>query len=282
MDDATRAELAELRRRAFGPTPDIADDPAAMDRLALLEDRSQDEHAVAADGGATPLGLFEEEGTDAEPFALATHPPLVADVAGVGAVGGDGAAVAGTSRPWRRRSGAGIALGAAVIATVVVVSTAVARPPESGVQLTTQELRAAYAVAVDPDARVLVQVPLHGWYGSENVPPLPSDAPPFPTSGTIQWATNLGSYYGWHLWIGGGKGLIQDEVCIAVSRGDTGKGRCVAEPLRSSSALAVTLPMRSVPEGDRPAALVPGKNLGFWWFHDSAVTIMLTTGPEQQ
>lgn len=289
MDDAIRAELAELRRRAFGPLPDIADDPAAMNRLAVLEDLSQDEHAAttddgarrgagsgSADGMAGPVGTDggspEGRGTDAEPFALATHPLRPAAVAQ-----GD----LGTPRR-RRRSGSGIALGAAVIATLVVFSTAAVRPPLSGVHLTTQDTQAAYALAVDPNARVLVQVPLHSWYGSENEPPLPSDAPPFPTSGAMQWATNLGSYYGWHLWIGGARGILQKEVCIAVSRGDTGKGRCVAEPLRSSSALAVTLPLRDVPAGDRPAALVPGTRLGFWWFHDSAVTIMLTSGPEEE
>jgi hypothetical protein len=297
MDDATRAELAELRRRAFGPLPDIAGDSAAMARLAVLEDLSQDEHtagvgdaegghagsdafsgALPADSGhagragGAVAGPVEGRETDAEPFALATHPLRPAALAD-----GD----RGAPRRRRRRSGAGVALGAAVIATLVVFSTAVVAP-QGGVHLKTQDMQAAYALAVDPNARVLVQVPLHSWYGSENAPTLPSDAPPFPASGTMQWATNLGSYYGWHLWIGGARGILQEEVCIAVSRGDTGKGRCVAEPLRSSSALAVTLPLRDVPEGDRPAALVPGKRLGFWWFHDSAVTIMLTSGPEEE
>src|SRR5690349_8875007 len=47
MDDATRAELAQLRRRAFGPDPDIAGDHAAMDRLVALEALVLSEHAAA-------------------------------------------------------------------------------------------------------------------------------------------------------------------------------------------------------------------------------------------
>lgn len=51
MDDASRAELAALRRRAYGPAADITADPAALARLSELEahDRAVDveEHAEA-------------------------------------------------------------------------------------------------------------------------------------------------------------------------------------------------------------------------------------------
>lgn len=43
MDDATRDELAELRRRAYGPGSGIADDPLAQERLSELESRARDE-----------------------------------------------------------------------------------------------------------------------------------------------------------------------------------------------------------------------------------------------
>ncbi|TGY37974.1 spermidine/putrescine ABC transporter permease [Microbacterium laevaniformans] len=39
MDAATREEFATLRRRAYGPDADIADDPAALARLRELEQR---------------------------------------------------------------------------------------------------------------------------------------------------------------------------------------------------------------------------------------------------
>ena len=52
MDAAIQAELAELRRRAFGLHPDIDGDPAAMARLIELEQLVLVEHAasVAAAG----------------------------------------------------------------------------------------------------------------------------------------------------------------------------------------------------------------------------------------
>ena len=47
MDDATRAELAALRLRAYGPDADIAADPAAIERLIELEARAlQDQHVM--------------------------------------------------------------------------------------------------------------------------------------------------------------------------------------------------------------------------------------------
>lgn len=57
MDDASRAELAALLRRAYGPGADITADPAALARLSELEERDRaddgDEHAHAdADGRA--------------------------------------------------------------------------------------------------------------------------------------------------------------------------------------------------------------------------------------
>jgi hypothetical protein len=41
MDDATRAELADLQARAYGPAADIAADPAALARLHELEARAR-------------------------------------------------------------------------------------------------------------------------------------------------------------------------------------------------------------------------------------------------
>lgn len=46
MDAATREEFAALRRRAYGPNADIADDPVALARLRELEERH--------DRGSTP------------------------------------------------------------------------------------------------------------------------------------------------------------------------------------------------------------------------------------
>ncbi|WP_345800667.1 hypothetical protein AAIB33_14495 [Microbacterium sp. AZCO] len=283
MDDTTRAELAELRRRAYGPHPDIAGDPVALARLSDLERLAHDPHPD--DGGrkdglrwadrsaddSPPGDAGRKDGMDAAPVAVATLEQRPADDQEPEA-------------PVRRRRvrggrGAGIAFAAAVVAGLVVVSTTTTVPTLTSANVTVETTRSAYTLARDQDAQVLIQVPLHDWFGSEGEPPLPADAPPFPTAGKVLWASHLGSYYGWQLWIGGAKGMLQEEQCILVSRGDIAKGRCVVAPLRSQSALAVTLPYLSVPPDDRPSALQPGMRLGFWWFHDSAVTVMLAAAP---
>ncbi len=59
LDAAARAELDALRRRAFGPSPDIAGDAAALARLVELEDlalpapTAVGERAAGSDGGGS-------------------------------------------------------------------------------------------------------------------------------------------------------------------------------------------------------------------------------------
>ena len=65
MDDATRAELSALRRRAYGPAADIAEDPAALARLAELEDLAR---PPGADTSASP------DSPDPPSWESASHP----------------------------------------------------------------------------------------------------------------------------------------------------------------------------------------------------------------
>ncbi|MFH8251315.1 hypothetical protein ACH3VR_13165 [Microbacterium sp. B2969] len=287
MDEATRAELAELRRRAYGPQPDILGDAVAMSRLTELESLAHGDHTpppldegvlwVDRRGSETvdPAQAHDagrEGERDAAPVAVATieTPSAVVD--------DDEPA----PKARRRRRGAGIAFAAALVAVLVGAATAVTPSTLSSDRVAVETTRSAYTLARDEDAVVLIQVPLHNVLGTEGQLPLPSDTPPFPTSGKTLWAEHLGSYYGWQLWIGAAKGMLQEEQCILVARAGVGKGRCVVAPLRSQSALAVTLPYISVPVEDRPAALAPGMRLGFWWFHDSAVTVVLAAAPEDR
>ena len=57
MDAASRAELDALRRRAFGPNPDIHDDPAALARLIELEEPAQPRTGEQPEPEDTPLRL---------------------------------------------------------------------------------------------------------------------------------------------------------------------------------------------------------------------------------
>ena len=99
---------------------------------------------------------------------------------------------------------------------------------------------ATLEVPRDADADILMQIPVDGGLrpGAESSPT--DGIPPFPSSGTVEWAAPLGEYYGWDLWIGGAKGF-RNEQCIAVVRGAEAKGRCVVAALRAQSALVVSL-----------------------------------------
>lgn len=64
MDDDLRRELSTLRARAYGPDPDIHDDPAALTRLRELEELAR---------GAAPVSAAPEP--EAEP-TFPPKPPL--------------------------------------------------------------------------------------------------------------------------------------------------------------------------------------------------------------
>ncbi|SMH28274.1 hypothetical protein SAMN06295885_0124 [Rathayibacter oskolensis] len=74
MDDPQRDELAELRRRAYGRSPDITEDPGALARLHALEARSPGTRPVAPPHApATPDVLLD--GSTPEAADPAAPPP---------------------------------------------------------------------------------------------------------------------------------------------------------------------------------------------------------------
>lgn len=81
MKPAVRAELEALRLRAYGPSPDIADDPAALRRLAELEGWAErpepDLRPAATDAAASaPPTADEDSGETDEPAPSSEeHPP---------------------------------------------------------------------------------------------------------------------------------------------------------------------------------------------------------------
>ncbi len=92
MDAATRAELAALRRRAYGPDADIAADPAALERLIELEARALEDQHVMVDSARAlaPVG----PDTDADGLAAERDRPS-ADRAGPARTGDAGRARTG-------------------------------------------------------------------------------------------------------------------------------------------------------------------------------------------
>lgn len=123
MNSAMSDELRMLRARAYGPAPDIADDPAAMRRLAELEDLARvkaPRHEPAAERGE-PIAPAVPEGAE-----------TADDPAGVPAVTADAAPPADAralSRRVRILWIASVAATAAVAVVLTLLAVSAGSPP---------------------------------------------------------------------------------------------------------------------------------------------------------
>lgn len=296
MDAAIHAELAELRRRAFGLHPDIEGDPVATARLVDLEQLVLVEHAAAfaaESGGRLPWDAPVGAGTDSRPSPLvvgsmdaergeaptfppdarrgetATFPPD----AGRGETATFPPDASAPRRPRaRRRDGWAAAAAAAVVATAVVVATPVTPSAPAGGDVTIEPAGSAYSITRDADARVLLEIPFGPWINTttsaEEVLWL------FPTTDEIEWTVPLGEYYGWQIWIGGTDDQPEKQQCLLALHGGVARARCIPAALRPFSALVVTLPYRAIDADERPPGFTPGERIGFWWRSEDAVTVL--------
>ncbi|WP_205791376.1 hypothetical protein [Microbacterium sulfonylureivorans] len=293
MDAATRTELARLRRRAYGPSPDIDGDPDAVARLIELEDLVLSDHARSAGQVSPPGDDLPAQPSHSEHLVRASSArPSAADAPTPGTRQPE-SQVAEPAEPDAPRGGrpraiAAVAGGLAVVAGAGVwlaglAGAEPAAPPRAEQSPTASipsiEGREAYSFARDSGAVELLHVPLDGPFG--NYIDLPSDAyvPSFPTSGVVDWASPLGEYYGWSLWIAGAAGVVQREHCLLIESGGVQHGRCVPAVLRANAALLVSVPYTMVTPAERPIALDPNERLGFWWHDDGAVTILVGDDP---
>lgn len=262
MDAAARAELDELRRRAYGPGPDL--DRDGVDRLIDLEELVLRERRVrAADAGPAAPGT-----RPAPPDASSAGPPR---------------------SPRRRVALLVVVATVSVIAALGVVALLRTLAPtettsDAGATMlpTTRESRDAYSFALDTEAVTLLNIPLDGSFGNYIDLPATGHVPDFPAKGEVEWASNVGEYFGWDVWIAGAGGIsagMPREHCIMVEHGAVSRGRCVAAELRSQSALLVSVPFSFVAREERPVGMAPDDRLGFWWNHDRAVTVLLGDDP---
>ena len=253
MDDEV-AELAALRRRAYGPDADIDGDPAALARLDELETRARRAAAPAGDEEPLPAAA----GRDAEP-ALAASAAVVV-----------GAADQASPRLGRRTVVvAGIVALAAVIAAQVMTGPAsapqfVASPPPT-VQAQPEVVR-----ALDASETTLVDIPLDR--SLARYVPQPA-APRFPVEGALTWAESLGSYYGWTLWLA--RSTSTEERCVLLDRGDRTYERCASDERFLSGLLDVAVPYGDVAPEYRPARMTSGQSLVFRWTPERGVSILL-------
>lgn len=288
MDAATRAELDGLRRRAYGPAPDLDDDEVI--RLIELEDLVLQERLVLAGASRSgaPAGVAAAlRGNPEKPrsLSLSKRPSAVA----AGSPSGPAAAPA-TPAPPRRRIGVVAGMSAVtVVAALGIVAllrliAPTEAPQESGSTLSPafRDSRAAYSFALDTDAIQLLQIPLDGSFGNYIDLPAGGYVPEFPAKGEVEWATLLGEYFGWDVWIAGAAAdspALPREHCILIEHGAVTRARCVAAELRSQSALLVAVPFTFLSADERPVGMAQGDRLGFWWNHDRAVTVLLGDDP---
>ncbi|WP_457099463.1 hypothetical protein [Microbacterium sp. P5_E9] len=290
MDDATRAELAALRLRAYGPDADIAADPAAVERLIELEARALEDQHVMVDSARALAPVAQDNAADEWPRGAIGHPPTDPDGlaqdpdglarddprsprAGVPASPDPGRA----GGPRRRTIAVGIAAVIAVgiaVAVGTVVAPVVA--PERGAAPTPTTVMPpeAYGFLRDPTARTLYEIPLDRALGPGSETP-DEETPEMPSSGKVEWVANVGSFYGWELWIAGAAGALQPEHCILLTRGSRSEGRCSPSTLRSQSTLVIDLDYEDIAAGAQPLAMTRGQRIGFWWLEDDAITVLM-------
>ncbi len=286
MDAAARAELDALRRRAYGPSPDIADDPAALARLAALEDLALPPMPVApprsADAVPQSRGAAGQDSPDAGGDAAGTG-ARTADRAGDARVV-DVVPVRRGRRGWHTALVAAVAVVGLVLGgtaasqmRAVPASDTVATGAAGGIP---QSVREALAFIEDPQSDVLIQVRIDGSFG-DYVDITATEMPLFPVEGPMTWVEPLGDYYGWRLWIGGAQGADGTENCLLLDGDGTMRADCMPTDLKAQGAMLITVPYAGIAADERPPQMSAAQSLGFWWGPDGIVTMLLgPTAPD--
>ena len=247
MDDDV-AELAALRRRAYGPDADIDGDPVALARLDELETRVRLDLAPAV--------------PDAEPEPD-TLPAMSAPAAVI---------VGEPDRPAPRFGRRTVPVAGIVAAAVIVVALAVGRPTSAPVGEAAPETtaQAAPAAVVDESETTLVDIPLDR--SLVRYVPQPA-APKFPVEGALRWAESIGPSYGWTLWLA--RSSANGQRCILLDRGDRTYARCSSEERFLGGLLDVSVPYGDVAPEYRPAHMTSGQSLVFRWTPEHGVSVLL-------
>lgn len=260
MDDD--AELAALRRRAYGPHADISGDPAAVSRLSELE------HRVGARTWRNRTVAPEDAGPHRQPPRPYTPsqdgPPSASDA---------DSSSAAISRPgWHTAMVGAVAAVALLVGAAAATGAgqspiAVASPAPTS---TPPPVPPAFAFASYPASDVLVHIPLDGAAANLLDLPVTVDGPPFATDQGLRWTQALGEYYGWTLWIARQEG---EGGCILIT-GRTTVSRCVSADDQARGALFVSIPYSQVREAERPAGMTAEQSLGFWWIPGGTVLVL--------
>ncbi|WP_137846138.1 hypothetical protein [Microbacterium sp. 2FI] len=178
--------------------------------------------------------------------------------------------------------GAGLAIVVALAVWVSGLGSDAETPPDEDAAESAGVVDAAaaeaQALAGDPRAVELLRIPLDGSFGNYVSLPASSYLPQFPAKGPVDWVSALGEYHGWDVWIGSARavsGVVQREHCILIERGAASRSRCVPAALREDAALLVSVPYALVAPDERPAAMLEGHRLAFWWGDGGSVAVLL-------
>ncbi len=245
--DEDAAELAVLRRRAYGPDADIDTDPAGLARLQELESRGRVVPASEPDADAEPATA--EELAEPSPEPRAPQP----------------------DRRRRARRAALIAVPAVLlIAAALAVAPGEPKPAEAP-DTATAVAPAAPAVAVTRSSEtMLVVIPLDRSLARYVTQP---EAPAFPAEGGIRWAQSIGTHYGWVLWLA--RSAANAERCILLEREGETYASCAPEELFLAGRLEVPVPYGAVPPDHRPQRMTAGQSIVYRWTPQSGVAIVL-------
>jgi hypothetical protein len=275
MDAGDRAELDELRRRAYGPRADIAEDSAAMARLEELEAslRADSAPARSASGQSRVPGDSAAGRTAPDAFGREAATTERAEHA----------APASRAAPRRPRGRVAAALagalvvgaGAAWAALDALAGPVTERPPAAGESAATPD--PGTGTGTPDDDAVVLRIPLDGFFDTDVDVVAERGVPDFPTTGSAQWASALGDYYGWKVWIAGAQGASEREYCLLIEQELIVRARCVSAQQRAQGALSVSVPYSLVDPRERPEPMSPGDQLAFRWDADATVTVSVGT-----
>jgi hypothetical protein len=264
MDAADRRELDELRRRAYGPDPDIGGDPAALARLAALEDLARP--------APPPLPPPPPAGADAGRATAATAARVRPDDPPGGTVPGPSPeepvpeAPSGPAprRTSRRRTaliaGAGVAVLLVVVAAIQIGLQLSDRAVAAAPAPTPVTAGSAYRFISDPGSRIVARASVEGFV---------------PTGGQDERSIEVGDYFGWKLSI---LNTSDASSCIVLTRTTTYRN-CVSDSVLSTGGMMVALPYAAVPKAERPVGMRKNQSIGYWLLPDGRV--MLVLGPTE-
>ncbi len=262
MDDATRAELDSLRRRAYAPAPEVPLESDELGRLVELEELALP---------AAPPARFPAD--EAPPVAA---PPVEAPQ-----VAADSTPPASArDRKWMPR------LHPAAAAAIIATCAAVILGGGALIGGFSSPSQTMPSNSPDMPARMIVRVQIDESTGAfEHTAGV--DAAPFPDGMQISWAQSLGTYYGWSVWIGGGafSGAFssEDQDCLLVTDGSQAPTTCapatspvgagLVDSRPGDEDLVITLPDDGGTATDRPPEMTDGQRVDVAWGQGGFVTI---------